>query len=152
MTFERTTDLELVRQIITNPACYRRMANDQAPPLSHFQAVRQDGIEYIVARENHEPVALFLLVSLLLGTSPEVHFCFSPQCWGRTREVALGFLTWVWANTPYRRLIGPVPAYNRLALRLALAVGFRQFGVEKHAVQKHGKPYDRILLEVLRPC
>jgi RimJ/RimL family protein N-acetyltransferase len=114
------------------------MVNDAAPPRDRFR-VKPSTIEYVLATEDERPAALFLLVPPL----PEIHFCFDPYTWGRTREIALAFLEWVWKNTPYRRLVGPVPAYNRLARRLAEALGFTQFGVERDAVQKRGRVYDQ---------
>jgi RimJ/RimL family protein N-acetyltransferase len=147
MTFERTTDLGLVRRILTLPSCYRRMANDTAPSPEVFRIWLSDQVEYILAREGGRPAALFLLVQ----PAPEVHFCFLPWKWGHALPVARAFLKWTWVNTSYRRLVGPVPAYNRLALKLAKDAGFTRFGAEPLAVRKHGKSYDRILLELKRP-
>lgn len=90
-----------------------------------FEVGPRVGIEYILAKEDSEPVAVFLLVTGLWPLAPaEVHFCFVPAAWGRTRPIAIAFLEWVWKNTAHTRLLGPVPAHNRLARRLAIACGF----------------------------
>lgn len=149
MTFERTEDLALVRAILTEPRCWRRMANDQAPAVEAFQPKLRPGLEYIVARDVGELVALFLLVAVEGGT--ECHFCFVPRVWGKTAAIARAFVAWVWEETACTRLIGPVPSYNRLALKLAMEVGFTEYGRQPEAVQKGGKSYDRILMSITRP-
>ncbi len=146
IAFARTTDLAAIHAILTDIRCWRRMVNDAAPPREEFQITPSD-IEYVTATEDGITVALFLLVPPI----PECHVCVLPQCWGRSREITRAWLDWVWGNTPYRRLVGPVPAYNRTCLKLSKNVGFTQFGVEHDAVQKHGKVYDRLLMEIVHP-
>lgn len=121
------------------------MANDSAPAREDFRPDPALPIEYIVAREEGAPVGLFLL------SGAEVHFCLLPATWGGTERIARGFLAWAWRNTRHLRLVGKVPEYNALARKLAQAVGFVEVGREPGAVQKNGKPWDRIVMEVERP-
>lgn len=146
VTFARTTDLDAIKRLLTIPECWRRMVNDSAPPREQFEVTPSD-IEYIIATEDGNVAALFLLVPPL----PEVHICVLPHWWGHSREIVLAFLEWVWTNTPHRRLVGPIPAYNLLCRRLAEDVGFAQFDIERGAVEKRGKRYDRLLLEIVHP-
>ena len=145
MTFDRTSDLELVRQILTAPACYAKMVNDSAPRREDFRPDPDAQIEYVLARDEGAPVGVFLLAGA------EIHFCLLPMTWGDTERIARGFLAWVWANTKHGRLVGKVPSYNALARKLAEAVGFVEVGWEPGAVVKGGKPWDRIVMEVERP-
>jgi RimJ/RimL family protein N-acetyltransferase len=152
MTFEQTLDLGLVRKILTEPRCWRQMTSDAAPERESFRPQARGDLAYIVARNDAGKVmALFLLMDR--GGPVEVHFCYRPEFWGRARTVAIGkaFLEWVWANTRAYWLVGPVPAHNRLALRLAEACGFQPFATEKDAVTRSGRQYDRILMSVHRP-
>src|SRR5438105_10316579 len=126
--FERTADLELVRELLTHPQCWSRMVNDHAPARAVFHIEARADLEFVLASEDGEPAAVFLLRAG--GGFAETHFSFLPAAWGRSEAIARAFVAWVWANTHYRRLVGPVPAYNRLALRLAKRVGFTQFGIE----------------------
>lgn len=155
MTFERTTDTRLIRSFLTEPRCYRRMANDSAPPIAEFRVgyPLPIGITYVVGVEyGAEAEALFLLCDTQEGPSvAEVHFCIIPEAWGRTVEIARAFLEWVWRETRLKRLIGKVPGYNRLAKRLAERVGFVQYGVSVAPIQKHGKMFQVNLLEIRRP-
>lgn len=134
MTFERSEDYAAIRTLLTEPRCVRRMAGG-APSPELPADLAQPGIEYVLARDGAEAVAVFVLVD------GEVHFCFSPAAWGTTRPIAQGFLQWVWTHTDRRHLLGPVPAHNRLAIRLARAVGFTVCG----------KANGLVLLEIRKP-
>ncbi len=152
MTFERTEDLELIRSILTEPACYRRIVNDAAPPIWAFQPQLKPGVECVIARDARGPLALFLLCKWETdpGTA-EIHFSAMPATWGRSTVVVAAFLNWVWANTPLDILIAKVPSYNRLALRLAKEVGFEKVLVCLAVGTRRGKPYDLIETTVVRP-
>lgn len=122
------------------------MRNDRAPLREDFEVEPHDDLEYIVARLDADPVAVFVI----LETS-EIHFCFLPIAWGYTQKIAQDFLNWLWGNKSVDRFTGPVPSYNRLALKLAKSVGFSQYDVRKNAVEHNGAMYDLLLLEVARP-
>ncbi len=119
---ERSTDYAAVRKLLTEPRTWRRiMGGGTVDP--HFAVEPREGLEFITARETGSLLAVFLI-----ERGREVHFAFAPSAWGRTLPIARAFLEWVWANTEYTRLVGPVPRYNRLALRLARAAGFEETG------------------------
>jgi len=141
VTFTRTTDYARVRKILADPRCYRRMVNDAAPDIEAFTVAPREGLQFILAGD----VAVFLL------DGDELHFCFHPAAWGDAERIACEFLAWAWDTFPHARFTGRVPAYNRLALRLALKVGFSVCGRETDAVVKNGRVYDRVLLAILRP-
>lgn len=149
MTFERTEDMRLVREILTEPSCWRRMVDDLAPGVDEFDPRPRSELEYIVARENGGAIALFVLVDI--ESAVEVHFCFRPKARLAIVRAGRAFVEWVWAETDIVRLIGPVPGHNGLALRLAKACGFTEIDKEGGAVRKDGQVYDRILLEARRP-
>jgi RimJ/RimL family protein N-acetyltransferase len=139
VTFARSTDYPLITNLLTEPRCWRRMTGGQ--PERAFQAGPGRGLDYIVAWDQGAPAAVFLLLAAN-GDEAEVHFCFAPDYWGKTEAIAREFLAWAWRNTGYRRLLGPVPLHNRLALRLARAVGFHPAPEQRH---------DLLLLEITRP-
>jgi hypothetical protein len=121
LLFERSTDYGAIRKLLIEPRCYSRMTGN-GHASADLDVGPRAGIEYILARECGEPIAVFLLATR--GGETEVHFCFAPEAWGRTKPIAIAFIDWVWANTIHTRLVGPVPSHNRLALRLAMACGF----------------------------
>jgi RimJ/RimL family protein N-acetyltransferase len=136
-TFSRSEDYALIRDILTDARCWRRMTKEEPGSLSGFMPGPTHGrIAYIVAREGAAAAAVFLIVDGL-----EIHFCFRPRTWGRTEPIARAFLEWVWRETDATRLVGPVPKHNRLALRLARAAGFTEFAAT----------VDHVLLEIRKP-
>ncbi len=128
------------------------MANDEAPPIVHFEVKHFPGIEYILAVDNGNPQALFLLCTTDTQDSAEVHFSMMPSVWGdRAVDIARAFVAQVWRDTQLKRLFGLVPSYNRLALRLALKAGFERRAIHCAAGTRRGISYDLIQVEAVRP-
>lgn len=153
ISFSTTTDYRMARSILTNAKVYRRMCNDSAPRSEDFVCGPRPGLTYVLAEEDALPVGLFLLSTEgQLPGSAQVHFCFIPEVWGNTYRIAREFLEWVWRTSSLNRLVGPVPAYNGLALRLARSVGFRESGAPTQAVRKGGVEWGLLPLEILRRC
>ncbi len=153
MEFSRTTNARLIRSFLTDPRCYRRMRNDEAPPVDQFTHELPAGITYVVGVEAGAIAeVLFLMCDSKQGpTVAEVHFCFAPEAWGRTVEIAQGFLAWVWRETSLTRLVGKVPSYNRLARKVAKSCGFSQYGISLNAGTKDGNLFQLYLMELRRP-
>lgn len=153
MTFERSTAYSEIHELLTNPRVVRRITATGVLP-EPFAVGALAGIEYVVARDRGGLIAAVFVLGSELNQQArgEVHFCFSPAKWGVSEAIAREFLAWFWASYPNRiRLIGPVPSYNQLALRLAKAVGFIEKHVIKNAGEKRGKAYDLLMLEIRRP-
>lgn len=150
MTFERTTDLELIRSILTDPMCYRRIVNDAAPPIWAFAPTLRPGVECVIASDAKGPLALFLLCKSQTDTSAQVHFSALPVTWGRSTALVTSFLEWAWKNTPLTLLIAPVPSYNTLVKRLAEKVGFERHSVRYAVGTRRGKSFDIIELHIAR--
>ena len=149
MTFARSTDYAAITELLTELRSWRRMVNDSAPEVSAFRAKPREGLEYIVASDaGGRMAAVFLLDRDGGSASAEVHYCFAPGQWGNTVRIAQAFVAWVWANTGIKRLTGRTPDYNRLALRLARAAGFREVGRQQGAYLRRGRPYDLVLTEI----
>jgi hypothetical protein len=147
---EATTDVFIVRHILTHPKIYRRASDDFALPVGQFQPAMQ-GIVYVLLKCNGLHMGLWGLCphSKILW---EVHTCLLPQAWGETARAAVPhFLQWVWDNTPCKRIITSVPHFNRAALKFALGSGMTEYGLNPGAFQKWGKLYDVHMLGLSRP-
>jgi len=151
ITYDVTRDMDELKALLTIRPCYIRMGSDTAPKRENFQIKNPERFIAVLAKGPNGNEAAFLVFPSDDKTA-EIHFSFAPAAWGRTKFIARGFLQWVWANTTVDRLVGPVPSYNRLALQLAQAVGFKQYDVEVGAGKKHGQDFSRIMLERLRPA
>lgn len=144
ITFARTTDYQLVRRILTHPKVYPWLTDDFAPPPEQFQPLTLDCIWYVTVYDDNQLLGLWMLTPQT-GVCCEVHTALL-KAGERGREAAKLMARWIWANTPFRRIITNVPSYNRLALRFAEAAGMKRFGLNAQSFQKHGALYDQILL------
>ena len=151
MRFEVTRDMNELEAMLKIRPCYIRCTDDSAPRREDFKIEDSDRFIAVIAKGPKGNEAAFLLFPSDSKTA-QVHFTFVPAAWGRTKSTAREFVHWVWENTSLDRLIGPVPSHNRLALQLAQSVGFTQCGVEVGVGKRHGHPFDRIMLERLRPA
>ena len=151
MNFEVTRDMEELKAILTIRPCYIKMGNDSTPKREDFKIENPDRFTAVIAKGPDGNEAAFLIFPKG-DKQAEIHFTFVPTAWGQTKAIARGFLKWVWENTEFDRLLGPLPSHNRLALQLAQSVGFTQYDVEVGVGKKHGQEFNRIMLECIRPA
>lgn len=149
MTFRETSDMAEVAEVLRDPRSYRRIQPDGSPDPCTVEPVPINGVRYIIA-EDGAPRAVFLLWERDPQVA-EVHLSMLPAVWGRASAVFEAFLLWAWKNTPYLRLSGKVPSYNRLALRLALSCGFEEDIVTPADGTKHGKLFWIHWMHIYRP-
>lgn len=151
ITFERSTDYELIRSILTHPKIYPHISDDGSPPREEYRPVESDAIWYVVVRDCGEVLGLWMFVPLNTITY-EIHTALLPKAWGsRAIQAALELPDWIWQNTPCRRIVTHVPSPNRLALRFALAAGMEMFGIDKASYLKNGVLCDQFCLGMSRP-
>ncbi len=146
--FTYTTDAALVKSILSEPRCFRRMNNDPVS-LATINAMDTLPTRLLFAVPSVRKNALFVMSSLAPGVS-EVHFCVTPSAWGQAEYIVNEFLGWIWRTTSIKRLVGPVPSHNRLALRIARQTGFRHVETKPAAAAKDGKQYDLLVMEISR--
>ena len=145
MTFQRTTDYATIRAIITHPTQYRHCGDDFSPKIEDFRVNEDPRIWYVLALDSCEDaVALFTF----LPQNPicfEVHACVLPESWGASDWILSGALRWMFENSEARRVVASIPAYNRLAIKLASRAGMSIFGCNPSSVLKGGRLCDQIL-------
>ena len=152
ITFERTQDYALIREIMTHPKIYPYIIDDGCPPVEGFQPQENDAIYYVAVKDEGEMMGIWMLVPHNTVCF-EVHTCLLPSAWGRkSRDAAAQFMRWIWENIKLcNRIITNVPAYNRIALRFARDCGMTEFGINQNSFLKNGTIYDQVMLGVTRP-
>lgn len=143
-------NMTILRNFMNDPMIYRRSANDSAPSIEDFEPENKPGLDYVMACDDGEPIALFAVKTLPERTA-EIHFCFKPSRWGHTQSTCEKFLKWIWKHSKFDVLVGPIPGYNRLALKLVDKLGFERIGLVEKAGTKRGKPFDVIVTGIVRP-
>lgn len=150
LRYERSEDAGLIRSIITNPRVYPWLTDDSSPSREDFQPTIHPLVWYVLVWDEKELLGLFMLTGQG-AACVEVHTCLLPNAWGeRTVAAARGMSRWVWENTRSNRIITHVPIFNRLARRLAIQAGMRQFGLNEKSFLKRGQLYDQMLFGITR--
>lgn len=166
ISFERTTDWETIKAIVTHPRIYPHVSDDGSPLAEQWEPIRDEVVWYVLVKDDavlhpSKPKPDSLGTPELLGlwvlvpdnsVCWKIHTCLLPVAYGdRARIAAIAMVPWIWHNTGCLRVITDVPAYNRLALRFARAAGMKEYGVNPRSYMKNKKLYDQILLGISKP-
>jgi len=149
MTFTRTFDYEVVREIMTHPKLYEHGADDYSPAREEFQPREDAGIWYVRVDDAGELLGLFILAPQT-AVVWEIHTRLLPATWGAIAQTAAREITpWVFSNiASCRRLVTSVPAHNRLAIRFAERAGMTRYGLNPASYLKRGRLADTVLLGI----
>lgn len=144
-TFAFTRDLDLIRPAVCHERIYPRTVDDNSPTREAFTP--PEICLYATVWQGEEYGGVFGLVphnSVLA----ELHTALLPSMWGDAAEVGRHFIGWVFETTSFQRLIGAIPEFNRLALRMAKSSGMTEYGVNPGSFLKHGKLHSLIMVGV----
>lgn len=141
ITVERTFDFDLVRSYITHPRVYEHVSDDSCPPASDFQPCQLDAVIYALIRIDGDPSGVFMFVTENAVTL-QVHTCLAPSAWGRSAEAAKAAAKWVFSTTGFLRINTQIPVFNKLAERLAIKAGMKQYGLCPKSFLKNGQVWD----------
>ena len=150
LTFNVTSDMNEVREIIAQHRTYTRLVNDSAPKIEDFTITESSHFIAVMARNGERDKGVFLIFPISPSTA-ELHFAFAPKTSGLAC-ISRQFVQWVWENTSLNRLIGRAPSYNLLSRRLAEAAGFQKQRIERSMGKKNGVKFDHIVMELRRPA
>ncbi len=146
MQFERTYDAELIRAIATHPKVWPTLADDLVSDPAHWKPVLHEGIWYVLAGQ--QGMFIFFPEN---SVSWQIHVCLLPEFWGGGARAMKQVFTWLWAQTPCRRITGSVPTWNQSAFLCAVNAGMEPFGVNKNSSLKDGKLHHQVLFGISKP-
>ena len=153
MTFARTRDARLIRGVLTHPT-QARMSSEDATNVEAWQPSDDERVIYLAATMETACKAFTELAGIftLLPQNSvcfEIHAAILPAAWGcRSREALRGAIAWTFAETGARRIVASIPAYNKLAVKLALDCGMRAFGRNRESFLRGGRLHDQILVGI----
>ena len=152
MRISRTFDYELVRALMTHPRVYPWLADDGSPPPEEYEPPESDLLYYLLVEEDG-PVGVFLFVPENAATV-HVHTCLTPAIWGRSIEATEAARRWIFENTQFQRITTTIPEDNRLAARLAVRSGMKEYGRNPKSYLKGGVLLDQVLygMNKEQPC
>jgi hypothetical protein len=102
LTFERTTDYNLIRAIMTHPRVYPAVSDDASPAAADFWPVQHPSFWYVLARDRYCGYSVDLGLWLFVPQNAvcwEVHTCLLPKHgYRRAREAARELAGWIWGE------------------------------------------------------
>ena len=141
-------DLELIRSTFTTPHVWDAMSDDGFIKPEEFVPQFRKNTWYLGAWDDSEYLGMFIIYTLN-AILCDVHVALLKNCGGiRALKAGRMAFEWCFENTPFRRFTSANPTCNRLGLRYAKLLGFKEFGLNPGAWLKNGKVYDIILLGV----
>ena len=148
ITFERSFDYPLIREVISHPQIYPHVSDDGSPPAAEYRPLESDAVWYVIVRDEDEILGMWMLHPHN-AICWECHMCYLPSAWGSRASAAGRMLPeWVWEHVPCRRIVGNVPACNRLALAYMKRIGFEVFGINPASFLRNGRLYDQVCLGI----
>lgn len=152
MTLETTDNLNLIREILTDPDCWNACSEDGQDAES-FEIKASNVIDWIVARNASGELAGCLKVNRVTLSEVEAHIAIKKRNRGVfSSSVVVGLLR-IFVNDMDKRinkLTAQVPSYNKACIRLAVAMGFKKEGINRESVMKNGKFYDQARMGITR--
>jgi hypothetical protein len=146
ISFEPTTDIGIVKQIVTAPHVWSSLSDDYDGDPKDYEAKVHPQVVYVLAKDADKTLGL-LIFSVHSRICWEVTIAVTTEGRGRALEIAKAGIPWVFSKGCLR-IIGRVLKSNRLALKLNKAAGFRVYGVNKGCVMRNGKLEDLVLFGI----
>jgi RimJ/RimL family protein N-acetyltransferase len=153
IVYERTHNLELVRLVVTHQKIWPWVGDETFDYESSAYWPNDDPrIWYVTAAAPGRLIGLFTLLPEN-SVCWQLHVALLPEHWGQrlTHDAEREFAAWVWENTPCKRIVGSVPAYNPHARRCVERMGLRPFGVNEKSIRKFGRIWDCTMVGISRP-
>ena len=148
MNFERTHDMELVKDIVTRDSIYWRVTDDFAPTPEKWNPLDDESMWYVTAKEEAALLGMFIFTPEN-SISWAIHLCLLPLAYGSKTRLALREVTeWIFKNSRCLRIVGSVPSYNRAAVKFAKDSGWKAYGVNEKSYLKHGRLWDQHLFGI----
>jgi hypothetical protein len=151
MTFERSTNYDLIGALIRNSKLWPFISDDFSPEMQDFEPDQNQDLWYVLAKDGDALLGLFALIprSAIVYEFHSV-MPLNPQALIAIREL-LGPNGWLWNHTPCLRAITSVPEHNPIARRFGRRAGLEQFGFNPHSYLKNGTLQGQYLLGISKP-
>jgi len=135
----QTHDMDAVAKILNHPRVYRMISDDMSP--SPFIPMDYVGAIYLMDESRVGVVR----IDPMNGICCICHIATLPELWGGAKGFGMEFIEWLFNNTVYIKVVGIIPAYNRLVIKLCRDCGFSQEGVIRKSFMKKWKIYDQMI-------
>jgi RimJ/RimL family protein N-acetyltransferase len=130
-----------ITAMVNSPEIYRWLTDDLSPEV--FVC---DEALYLTNADRSGIVK----IEQMNGVTAQVHIAVFRRLLGRTGEFVKDVLEWGFNNTTFMKVITFVPAYNRLALKLAQRSGFKEEGIVTKSFLKEWVLHDQYVYGITK--
>lgn len=151
--YSRTFDPVEVHRIITEPSVYRMSGDDGAPAREDYPVIDlHPAVWHVLVRSQSGREMGMLVFQPMNQITWNVHCCLLSSAYGRSAEILAESFQWIWDQpTGCLRIEARIPAFNRLALRLASKAGMMRMCETERSFMRGGELWNETLFAVNRP-
>ena len=147
MIISETTDIDLIKSILSNPEIYDRIADDKAPSVEDFEPVPpSDFVYYLTDDEN---IGLVFL-HWKNGVALEGHVHVLKEHRDKAMTFSEKALKWIWKNTGALKIVVSIPSIYPDVVRFVEKNGFEREGLRRGSYMKNGVLCNQVLLGLSR--
>lgn len=146
MNLSRTHDMAVVASIMGHPSIWPHVHDDG---MAKCEPVDHEGFHWMLV-DDGEPAGAFL-IHATNSVCYKMHTMLLPRIWGPQAAIAAKkLLEWAFTETACEKMITDVPAYNRAALRFAMAGGMSQEGINRASFMRNGELIDQVMFGITK--
>lgn len=145
---ERTTDADFVSSVINHPEIREDLTDGE-----DLHVPMHESIYYLKPTfERHVDGAVEDVAVGVVGFIPinavtwNPHIAILPEYRGHGTDAMKAGVTWMFENTPCRKIVAYPPAFNTRMIRVFEKCGFKMEGVSPKSFPWHGVLRDRVLM------
>lgn len=143
---EKTTDLNLVKELITRPEIWERAAEDGLNPDEYFPSYN-DMTAWLVCKEGKENIGI-MLIHIDTSISAILHPYLIKA--GKGQKMIKAFYRWFLDNTPLLKINVAIPELYKEVIAFSKSMGFKDEGFNRSSYMKDGKVYGQINMGIER--
>lgn len=141
----RTRDTELVRGILSSDGLRVKVLGDYSVDI--FDPETQDGMYYLLAENEIEPVGLIVCHGVDNPSMFQIHINYLKKYWGTPLiDYSIEASKWMFENTDCEKLIGFIPDAYPLVKKHALQCGYEIEGYLRKSVRIRGTLFNETIV------
>lgn len=144
----RSRDWRAIKALVCDPAIFPHVSDDFYKTPESWQPTQSEDVIYLLAKDSVGLFGFGIFLPLTWACY-QAHMGFLPRSYGAQAIASFKeMLTWMWANSKARRLVGEIGSDNRRAIQFAVRAGFEKYGVNQKSRLRGGEMRDQVCLGI----
>ena len=142
-------NLDIVKKVLTDNSVWDGSSED-GQSIQDFNPIESDRIKYLWIEYNKNTIGVFVLFTES-SSAIQAHIAILKGFRFLAMKCVMAlFCFFLELPDCFQKLNAQIPSYNNGCIRLALASGFKQEGVNRMSIKKNGSLHDQIILGLTR--